>query len=113
MVVSLTWDALLGNLRWVVGGGKGTRGGRAKRWPRVPRSCGGEASMPPKSGTSVGRAHTSQVCLSTVRVTVLHCWDSPPEYLPWQGGQGRRAVSAAPGEGRDWGGPTLTSRPGP
>lgn len=81
-----SWDALLCTLRWVGGIGTVTRGGWEKCWSRGPRSCGDRAvgtvwaavltSPRARQWAAWGRAHTSQVSLSTVRVPVLHCWDS-------------------------------------
>lgn len=96
----LTWDALLCTPRCVCGVGMGTRGGWARCWPTAPRSCRewaagtvGASAQTPACRTllaALGKVHTSQVSLSTMRVTVLSCWDSLPEGTPWEGCRGYR-----------------------
>lgn len=82
----LTWDVLLCTRWWVDGIGKVTWEGQAKCWPSVPQSCEGravgalgtsvQAPAFPRLEAALGSVHTFQVFLSTVRVTVFHCWDS-------------------------------------
>lgn len=123
-VGSLTWDALLCTLRWVGGIGTVTRGGWEKCWPRGPGSCGDRAvgtvwaavltSPRARQWAAWGRAHTSQVSLSTVRVPGLHCWDSLPNCMPWEGSRSRQTIrdqvgavggEEGPGSGLGWGRP--------
>lgn len=125
----LTWDALPCTPRRVAAIGEGTRRGWAKCRPVAPGSRRARAvgAVGPSARTPGRRrplaalrtVHTAEVSLSTVRVVALHCRNSLPEGMSWEGRRGDGPCQSpwvkggAGVQAEPKGGPTPTGKPRP